>query len=78
MKTSRNLKIPCLEHHGINESGRSMSSQSNSSSIYDHISSIGLNGSIDDFQIISRNDNRLDLPIYEGLLVIKDRPSHNS
>ena len=76
-KTSRNLKIRCLERLGISKSGRRMSSPSNSS-IYDHISSLGRNGSVEDSEIISRNSNLLDLLFYESLLIIKDRPSLNS
>ena len=76
-KTSRNLKIRCLEHLGINKSGHKINSPS-SSSIYQQISSLDHNGSLEDFKIISKNNNSLDLLIYESLLILKVRPSLNS
>ena len=77
IKTSRNLKIRCLEHLRVNKTGRIFDSQS-SSSISEYINSSGHVGSLDDFKIISRNSNPLDLLIYESLLILKDRPTLNS
>ena len=61
-ETSRNLKIRCLEHLGSNKSGRSMSSPRNSS-IYDHISSLGHNGSVEDFDSNSSRFHPFMIPI---------------
>ena len=50
-KTSRNLKIHCLEHLGITKSGHKINSPS-SSSIYQHIISSDHISSLEDFQFI--------------------------
>ena len=76
-KTSRNLKIRCLEHLGINKSGRKINTPI-SSAIREHIKNTGHDGSLDDFKIISKSINPLDLLIFESLLILKDRPSLNS
>ena len=68
-KTSRNLKIRCLKHLSINRSARKVISPS-SSSIYQHISSSDYTGYLEDFKIISKNSNPLDLLIYENLLTL--------
>ena len=61
-KTSRNLKNRCSEHLGINKSGRKINYPSNSS-IYQHINSSDHSGSLEDFKIISKNNNPMDLLI---------------
>ena len=71
------MEIRCIELICIKKIGGRMSSPSNSS-LYEHISSLGRNGSVEDSEIISRNNNHLDLLIYEILLISKDRPSLNS
>ena len=76
-KTSRNLKTRCLKHLSINRSAHKIISPS-SSSIYQHISSSDHTGSLEDLKIISKNNNPLDLLIYESILLLKDRPSLNS
>ena len=76
-KTSRNLMDRCSEHLGINKSGRKINYPS-ISSIYQHINSLDHSGSLEDFKIVSKNNNPLDLLIYESLLILKDRPSLNT
>ena len=76
-KTSRNLKIRCYEHLGLNKRGENRASPS-SSSIWDHIKQSGHAGTLEDFSIISKSDNSFDLSIHESLLIQRDRPTLNS
>ena len=76
-KTTRNLKVRCMEHLGINRSGHKTTSFGQSS-IGDHITKPAHNGTMEDFKIIAKSDNAFDLLIYESLLIQKDRPNLNS
>ena len=67
-KTTRNLKVRCMEHLGINRSGHKTNS-SGQSSIGDHITKTAHNGTMEDFKIIAKSDNAFDVLIYESLLI---------
>ena len=56
-KTTRNLDTRCREHLGINKAGQKI--KSNCSAIGDHISKFGHNGSLEDFDILSKTENSL-------------------
>ena len=75
-KTTRNLDTRCREHLGINKAGQKI--KSNCSAIGDHISKFGHNGSLEDFDILSKTENSFDLLIHESLLILRDHPSLNS
>ena len=71
-KTSRHFIIRCTEHLGINKKGNSV--KSTSSAIGDHIKDTGHSASLDNFCIIDRTNNELDLIIHESVLILRDRP----
>ena len=75
-KTTRNLDTRCREHLGINKAGQKI--KSNCSAIGDHISKSDHNGSLEDFDILSKTENFFDLLIHESLLILRDYPSLNS
>ena len=76
-KTTRNLKVYCLEHVDFNRSGHKTNS-STQSSIVDHPGRIGHNATIEYFRIIAKNYNAFHLLICESFLVQKDRPNLGS
>ena len=75
-ETSRNLKIRCYEHLGINKSGGNCA-LSSSSSIWDHNKHSIHVGTPENFSIISKTDNSFDLSIHESLLQ-RDRSNLHS
>ena len=76
-KTSRNLKIRCNEHLGIDKKGSKLASPS-PSSIWDHIKQTGHSALLENFSIISMSDNSFNLLIHESLLFQRDSPCLNS
>ena len=48
-----------------------------SSAIRDHIKDTSHSASLDNFCIINKTNNELDLVIYESLLILRDRPTLN-
>ena len=75
-KTTRNLDTRCREYLGINKACQKI--KGNCSAIGDHISKSGHNGSLEDFDILSKTENSFDLLIHESLLILRDHPSLNS
>ena len=65
-KTTRNLKVRCLEDLGINRRGHKTNS-SCQSSIADSINKTAHNATMEDFKIIAKSDTAFDLLIYESL-----------
>ena len=49
-----------------------------SAAIWDHINKSGHAASVEDFSDLDRAKNDFDLLIHESLLILRDRPSHNS
>ena len=74
-KTSRHFNVGCREHLGINKKGSSVKGAS--SAIRDHIKDTGHSSSLDNFCIIDRTNNELDLLIHESLLIPRHRPTLN-
>ena len=74
-KTSRHFITRCREHLGINKKGNSI--KGISSPIRDHINDTGHSASIEDFCILDKVGNELDLLIHESLLMLRDRPTLN-
>ena len=62
---------------GITKTG-STASNNNSSVVYNHFSSTGHPFSLDNFDIISRAYNNMDLLKHKSLLVLRDHPILNS
>ena len=58
-------------------SKNSLQGISASSAIRDHIKDAGHSASLDDFCIIDKTNNKLDLLIRESLLTLRDRPALN-
>jgi len=75
-KTSRHFIVRCREHLGINRKGNSVKGAVKSA-ITDHVNDTGHSASLDDFCIIDKVNNELELLIHESLLILKDRPSLN-
>ena len=73
-KTSRHFIVRCREHLGIRKSN---SVKGASSAIKDHVKDTGHSASLDDFCIIYKANNELELLIHESLLIPKDRPTLN-
>ena len=74
-KTSCHFITRCREHLGINNKGNNIKGVS--SSIRDHINYTGHSASIEDFCILDKLGNELDLLIHESLLILRDRPTLN-
>ena len=75
-KTSRHFIVRCREHLGINIKGNNVKGAVNSA-IKDHVKDTGHSVSLDDFCIIDKANNELELLINESLLILKDRPTLN-
>ena len=67
--------VRCREHLGTNKKGNSVKSAS--SAIRDHIKDTGQSTFLDNFCIIDRTNDQLDLLIHESLLTLRDRPTLN-
>ena len=74
-KTSLHFIIRCREHLGIDIKGSSI--EGTSSAIRDHICNTGHSAFLDNFCIIGRTNNQLDLLIHENLLSLRDCPKLN-
>ena len=66
-----------VRHLGIGKSGSKLASPS-PSSIWEHFKQTGNTGSLEDFSIINKTDNSLDLLIHESLLNQRDNSSLNA
>ena len=75
-KTSRHFIVCCREHLGINRKGNSVKGAVKSA-IKDHAKDTGRSASMDDFCIIDKANNELELLIHESLFILKDRPYLN-
>ena len=74
-KTSRHFIVCCREHLGLNKKGGSVKDTSSASR--DHIKDTGHSASLDNFCIIDRTNNELDLLLHGSLLILRDRPTFN-
>ena len=69
-KTSRHFIVRCRETFGINKKGISIKGAS--SSTRDHINETGHAAPFDDFCILNKANNNIDLLIHESLLILRD------
>ena len=79
-KTDRHCHIRWCEHLKITTMKRRPSkSKTEATAVYEHISSTGHLGSIDDFEVIARESTRNDffLRVKESLLIKKHKPIMN-
>ena len=74
-KTSRHFIVRCREHLGINKKGNSV--KVTLSAFRDHIKDTGHSASLDNFCIIDRTNNELELLIHESIPILRDRPTLN-
>ena len=79
-KTDRHQTVRWCEHLKITTMKRRPSkSKTEATAVYEHISSTGHLGSIDDFEVIARESTRNDffLRVKESLLIKKHKPIMN-
>ena len=73
-KTKRHFYVRAAEHMGISHLTNRRLKNVNQSAISDHVLTCDCNINFDDFSILSKNSNNINLLIKESLLISRDKP----